>query len=98
MSKKGLTVGSIVFPGQLATQAPDLVKNGISDWTVEHRTCQKCHERPATETWSEGSIAFVHGLFQRWCKRCVVAAQLAHAEEMAARLPSLRAELAALDA
>lgn len=60
--------------------------------------CARCGLRPATETWTESAFAFAHGLFQRWCKRCVVEAQLAFAREVAARIPRLEAELEHCDA
>lgn len=65
-------------------------------WKVEAATCQKCGARPATETWSEGSIAFVHGMYQRWCKPCVLTAQLEHMRKMVPLIPAMEAELARL--
>lgn len=85
-----LPIGRIEFNVNVKPQSA----NGIRDWKVEHAICQKCHERPATETWSEGSIAYVHGLFQRWCKRCVLTEQLADARHMASIIPDLEAQLA----
>lgn len=59
--------------------------------------CQRCHKRPATETW--GSFALVlHGGGQRWCEECCVRVQLAHAEARAAAIPELRRRLDALQA
>lgn len=57
-------------------------------------TCQNCKEREGTEIWSEGSIAYVHGMYQRWCKVCVLSAQLEHAEKAVARIPELKKQLA----
>ena len=53
--------------------------------------CQNCGARRATENWvSEGgTLAFVHGNYQRWCHLCTLRAQLAHAVAMAASIPEL---------
>ena len=57
--------------------------------------CDQCQERPGTEYWigDAGALAFAHGFYRRWCRRCVVRAQLAHAREQAALIPALEAEL-----
>lgn len=56
--------------------------------------CQRCNERPGTETWCDsGVLGFVHGMSAQWCERCVVEEQLAHARKAAARIPELEAEL-----
>jgi hypothetical protein len=61
--------------------------------------CQKCGERPATETWAAGGVmAAIHGGYQYWCKRCCLVEQLAHARKMAAQIPELEAALAAEEA
>jgi hypothetical protein len=59
--------------------------------------CQNCGRREGTEIWSEGSIAYVHGIFTMWCKRCTVEKQLAFAQEAAARIPDLQHQLMVLD-
>ena len=60
--------------------------------------CQNCLERPATEVWSpEGTVAALHGLYQYWCKRCVLTEQLAYARKIAANIPQLEKELKNLD-
>lgn len=61
--------------------------------------CANCHVREGTIKWvgDGGSMALVHGVYTLWCERCVVAVQLAHAEERAALIPELRAKLEALD-
>jgi hypothetical protein len=38
-------------------------------------------------------LGYIHGAFQRWCTRCVVEVQLAHAQDVAARIPVLEAQL-----
>lgn len=59
--------------------------------------CEKCFSRPATENFTMGgALDFVHGMFERWCRRCVIEAQIANCEEAAARLPNLYDELATL--
>ena len=62
--------------------------------------CRSCRRREATVNWvgDGGVMAYVHGAYQRWCNVCAVRAQIAHAEEAAASLPALRAELAAAEA
>jgi hypothetical protein len=44
--------------------------------------CQQCHVEPATENWAgqndSVSIARNPQLIQRWCKKCVLKAQIAH--------------------
>lgn len=58
-------------------------------------TCQNCKQRPATENWTGGGgvMAFVHGIYQRWCEVCCVTAQLEHAQAQAAQVPELEARL-----
>ncbi len=52
--------------------------------------CQKCNQKPGTETWcAEGVMAFVHGMSQQWCKWCVNDEQLAFARKVAATIPEL---------
>ena len=60
--------------------------------------CCKCDSREGTEVWCEGSIAYVHGMYQNWCKICVVETQLAYAKERAAAIPELVSELRRLRA
>jgi hypothetical protein len=57
--------------------------------------CQNCGQRPATENWTSegGSIAFVHGFYQRWCKVCCLQKQLERAHEMTAHIPELEKQL-----
>ena len=70
--------------------------NGIESWRPSG-ICHKCNERSATEMWAaEGVIGAVHGCYQFWCKRCVVAEQLAHAKKMAERIPDLERKFATL--
>jgi len=47
--------------------------------------------------WTEGAVAFVHGMAIGVGERCCVSRQLAHARETAATIPQLEAQLAALD-
>jgi hypothetical protein len=60
--------------------------------------CQNCQEREATENWTGegGTLAYVHGMYDRWCRVCVLRAQIAHIREANTRLPELEAELANL--
>lgn len=71
------------------------VTNGIASWKPDG-TCRKCNERPATEMWSEGALAAMHGAYAFWCKVCVLTAQLEHARERAAAIPELEQQLAEL--
>jgi hypothetical protein len=60
-------------------------------------TCQSCQTREGTETWvEEGVLGFVHGFSARWCKVCVLTAQIEHATKLAAKLPELQRRLDAL--
>lgn len=59
--------------------------------------CQRCTKREATEVWTEGAWAYVHGAYLRWCRRCVLEKQVEHARKIVADLPQMEAELAALD-
>ena len=61
--------------------------------------CAKCQKRPGTETWvaEGGALAYVHGMSQWWCRRCVLEAQLEHAHERAAAIPELERQLQDLD-
>lgn len=62
-------------------------------------TCQKCGEREGTEIWCEsGAIGVVHGLSQRWCKRCCLKVQLDHALEVEASIGGLMKALEAEEA
>lgn len=61
--------------------------------------CQQCGERPATENWvgEGGYLALSHGLYRRWCERCVVVAQLEHARKTVAAIPDLETRLRELE-
>ena len=58
--------------------------------------CQNCHEHRATSNWvgEGGTLAFVHGAFQRWCECCCLKAQLEHAYARANQIPELERALA----
>ncbi len=60
--------------------------------------CRNCGQRPATELWigDGGSLAFVHGHYQPWCKPCTLQVQLDHARKRAKAIPELERELAVL--
>lgn len=62
--------------------------------------CESCHQAPATENWGGNydqlSLARNQSLIQRWCRRCVITAQLAHMRPMVERISELERELAAL--
>jgi len=62
--------------------------------------CANCHERPATTRWvgEGGSLALSHGFYSGWCNLCVAKKQLEHAEQRAALIPELKAEIARLEA
>lgn len=57
--------------------------------------CQKCHVRPATETWvADGSILTVlHGGGQRWCRVCTLTEQLKYARNLAGQIPLMERQL-----
>lgn len=62
--------------------------------------CQKCSEREATETWvgDGGVIGWAHGMFQFWCKLCVVKEMLKHAVEVSEKIPYYQKLIARLEA
>ncbi len=61
--------------------------------------CARCNSTEGTEKWVGDSVglAFAHGAYEFWCKRCVVMAQLEHANQSVQRIPELEAELARLE-
>jgi hypothetical protein len=61
--------------------------------------CQNCKMRPATEWWVEegGTLAWVHGMGQAWCKLCCLKKQIAHAHEVSRKLPKMYVEAARLE-
>ncbi len=59
--------------------------------------CANCGKGKGTEIWCEGTIAYVHGMYVMWCKRCVCVKQLAYAQERAAAIPELERLLKELD-
>lgn len=61
--------------------------------------CDLCKLRPGTEVWCEsGVIGHIHGMSKRWCKRCVLEAQLKHSKMVASNIPELQALLDGLGA
>jgi hypothetical protein len=97
MNKQALYVGKIEQLTTTRATADPVMLNGISNWKAGG-ICRKCNERPATEMWAEGgAFAAIHGGYEYRCKRCVVAAQLEHAKQMAAMVPQLERDLAALE-
>lgn len=71
-------------------------QNPLIGQVVVSDICVKCKVRPATENWGEGVIAFVHGIYERRCRRCCAEEQLEHARKMAEAIPILEAEIASL--
>ena len=57
--------------------------------------CQHCHAREATDNYvgEGGVLAFTHGMYQRWCRICVLEVQLEYAEKIAKNIPKLKKEL-----
>lgn len=62
---------------------------------MSEHLCAKCQHRPGTEIWvgEGGTLAYVHGMYSRWCRRCVIEAQLEHAKTIAATIPALIRQL-----
>lgn len=62
------------------------------------KQCQKCGLRDGTEIWTGegGTMAYIHGNYQKWCEQCCVVEQIRYCEEAAARLPELRLRLLAM--
>lgn len=53
--------------------------------------CQNCNKRPATTNWvgEGGTMAYVHGMYQRWCDYCATKEQLKYCKKMARAIPRL---------
>lgn len=62
---------------------------------VKNMKCQNCGKHEATIKWvGEGGILeMTHGMYQMWCKCCVLKAQLLHAEYMAGQIPKFKKAL-----
>lgn len=73
----------------------------ITDSILESRTigendiCQKCETRKATELWvgAGSTLDYVHGNFQKWCKRCCLEEQLKYHKEAVERISGIEKEL-----
>jgi hypothetical protein len=61
--------------------------------------CQNCGEKRELSIWvgEGGMLAYTHGSYQMWCKKCILKAQLEHAEEEAKRIPKLKIKLSQLE-
>jgi hypothetical protein len=55
--------------------------------------CARCLTRQGTEIWTEGTMAYIHGAYQMYCKVCVLTCQIQHAKERAAAIPEMEREL-----
>lgn len=57
--------------------------------------CQNCNKREETENWvgDGGTLAFIRGYTEKWCKICCLEAQLKHAKERADAIPHIEKEL-----
>ena len=57
--------------------------------------CQNCKHRLATENWvgEGGMIGYIHGMYARWCKVCVLEKQCKHIRDSIALLGQLEKEL-----
>lgn len=95
--------GHIMTPGASRTfcQRHDWLGDGECP-TCAETICEKCQQRPSTENWGgthdQVSLARNPRLIQRWCRRCVVEAQLAHMRPTVAKIADLERELEALAA
>ena len=60
--------------------------------------CQNCRKREATVDWigDGGTLAFSHGMYQRWCEYCCTDKQLQHAKKLASMIPELEQKLKTL--
>ena len=61
--------------------------------------CQHCHNRKATIQWigTGGIMDALHGMFEMWCERCTLEAQITYAEEHKSDLERLKKELEIYD-
>lgn len=63
----------------------------ISLYRNSQGLCGNCGERPYVTLWVDPNHPH-----EGWCERCVLSAQVEHARERAAALPSLEARLSKL--
>jgi hypothetical protein len=57
--------------------------------------CQKCHKLKATGCWvGNGDVmSAIHGMYEYWCERCMLEAQIKHAKEHKNDLKTLQEKL-----
>ena len=57
--------------------------------------CNNCHKRKATINWTgnDGIMAYVHGMYTRWCEYCCVKENLKYAKKQAKQIPILEKKL-----
>ena len=66
---------------------------------VEPKVCQNCGaDRPLRDFAEGGTMAWVHGVYARWCEVCILTRMLEFARERAAAIPELEKKLAAAKA
>jgi hypothetical protein len=60
--------------------------------------CEHCGSRPASIWWTGegGFLSWVHGGGRPWCMVCTLSERVKHLEGQVAKLPAMRAKLAAL--
>lgn len=58
--------------------------------------CANCGKRPGTIQWvgEGGALALTHGWYAMWCEVCCLEAQIKYAEDLTAKIPTLKEELA----
>lgn len=55
--------------------------------------CQKCHKHKATDTFTNSTMDLIHGMYEYWCRCCVLKEQLAHAQAMIKAIPQIKKDL-----
>lgn len=60
---------------------------------AEDPICQNCGQRTGTVVWGD-SLAITHGRTTMWCDVCMLREQFRHAQDRAAAIPELLAQLA----
>lgn len=88
--------GSEPLHGKLIIYLEDKPKPGYAQRAQRHipaSWCGHCKTRRATDIYSEGVVAYIHGQYEGWCKRCLLEKQYKTIVDSITNLPSIIEEL-----